>query len=256
MLWYIYFRFSWHKIDLFLHAKRTQCYNQKSSLSSPCSATAVIPCQSCTCTHSKSPASLCKVYTWPRFLFFSLKMSFASLVSFKATGFPIDIMSKTSVSCKYWMLIRILYEVGSATDRPFNKPMTAPGNAVLNSALLYLLFLTNPVTDKVCRETIWIPIISACLSLQKTSKSLPYKRSLPFFFFFSIWRNVEERIMQQRLKRFRLERQRNHNNTSVSPSTSWGSWVELISHNISKQTLLAWLTRTTAPNWLPGVLRL
>lgn len=69
-------------------------------------------------------------------------------------------------------------------------------------------------------------------------------------------RNVEERIMQPRLKRFRLERQWNHNNTSVSPSPSWGSWIELISHNISKQTLLAWLTHTTLPNWLPGVLRL
>lgn len=69
-------------------------------------------------------------------------------------------------------------------------------------------------------------------------------------------RNVEERIMHWRLKRFCLKHQWNHNNTSVSPSQSWGSWVELISHNISKQTLFASLTHTTASNWLPGVLRL
>lgn len=118
------------------------------------------------------------------------------------------------------------------------------------SANILLFFLGNCFQQvlQLLKHYYWIPIISDCMCLRNTTQSLLNRQ---FSVFFS-WENVERRT-QWRLKKIL---QWNHNNTSLSPSLSCGSWVELISHNISKQSLLAWLTYTTAPNWLPGVLRL
>lgn len=107
-----------------------------------------------------------------------------------------------------------------------NKALTAPENSMRNK------ILTNPVIDKICKETTEFQS-SQRASISRRYPSLDWRN---FFFFF---------LVKKRLYR---HPSKNRNNASVSPSPSWGSKVELISHNISKQTLLASLTHTPVFN--------
>ena len=99
----------------------------------------------------------------------------------------------------------------------------------------------------------WNPTAPVCQHLREDIP--PFQPCRPFPFCTTkavLWRGLCSKDLRDSAR----ERHWNHNNTSVSRFPSWGSWVELISHNISKQTVLASLTHTAGPNWVPGVLRL
>lgn len=245
---HIYFRFWWYKIN-FACKEDTLLQSDLADLSFCC---CYVPCPlaphmlSFKITHWVTG----QVYTWAiNQIFVRRNVPVLTWFLLSKLGFSLRSRLRNQFLRRWKTRIGVLrntdwvYEVSSATEGLFNKPMTAPGNSMLNFGFQYFPFLTNPGTDKVCRESIEFQS-SQLASVSKRHPSLSCTNDLHFL----TWRNVEGRIMQ--------ERQWNHNNTSVSPSPSWGSWVELISHNISKQTLLASLTHTTVPNWLPGVLRL